>query len=151
MSEPQETMLLAKNDLIGLVAQLFAEAYRLVQIGCSTLENAYELNYTFDKDYQFKNLRITVAPGEEIPSISAIYANAFLYENEIHDLFGVAIKNISIDYGGTLYRTAIKAPFSVGNVKHPEPPKQKPDARSKPIDKPVEQTEISEGEKEEKE
>ncbi len=125
MSEPQEIILIEKNDLLGIVAALFAQGYRLVQIGCTTLENAYELNYSFDKDYHFKNLRITVAPEEEIPSISVIYPNAFLYENEIHDLFGVTIKNITIDYHGTLYRTAIKVPFSIENVKLPEPPKQK--------------------------
>ena len=73
MSEPQEIIPIGKNDLVGMVAQLFAEGYRLVQIGCSTLESAYELNYSFDKEYRFKNLRITVAPGEEVPSISVIY------------------------------------------------------------------------------
>ena len=116
MSEPQEIMPIGKNDLVGMVAHLFAEGYRLVQIGCSTLQSGYELNYSFDKDYRFKNLRITVAPGEEVPSISVIYPNAFLYENEIHDLFGVVIKNINIDYHGTLYRTAIKTPFSAENI-----------------------------------
>ena len=40
-------------------------------------------------------------------------SGAFLYENEIHDLFGVVITHISIDYQGTLYRTAISTPFSV--------------------------------------
>jgi ech hydrogenase subunit D len=128
MSEPQENTPIGKNDLVGMVAQLFAEGYRLVQIGCTTLPGAYELNYSFDKDYRFKNLRITVAPGEEVRSISVIYPNAFLYENEIHDLFGVVITNITIDYHGTLYRTAIKMPFSMENVKFPEPPKQKAEA-----------------------
>jgi ech hydrogenase subunit D len=130
MSEPQEIMPIGKNDLVGRVAQLFAEGYRLVQIGCSTLESAYEINYTFDKDYRFKNLRITVAPDEEVPSISVIYPNAFLYENEIHDLFGLLVKNIAIDYCGALYRTAIKTPFSMEHVKVPEPPKPKGDAQS---------------------
>jgi ech hydrogenase subunit D len=125
MSEPQENTPIGKNDLVGMAAQLFAEGYRLVQIGCSTLPGAYEINYSFDKDYRFKNLRITVAPGEEVPSISVIYPNAFLYENEIHDLFGVVIKNITIDYHGTLYRTSIKTPFSTENVKFSEPPKPK--------------------------
>ena len=142
MSETQETVLLEKNDLMGVVAQLFAEGYRLVQIGCSTLQDAYELNYSFDKDYRFKNLRITVAPGEEVPSISMIYQNAFLYENEIHDLFGVVVTNISIDYGGTLYRTTIKTPFSIENVKLPEPPKQKADA---PVKRPEKMNEQKEG------
>jgi ech hydrogenase subunit D len=132
MAEAQEMMVLEKHDLVGVVARLFAEGYRLVQIGCSTLKTAYELNYSFDKDYRFKNIRITAAPGEEVPSISMIYANAFLYENEIHDLFGgVPVMNISIDYGGTLYRTAIKTPFSIDNIKFPEPPKAKTSAPTK--------------------
>jgi len=125
MSEAQEIIPIAKHDLVGIVAELFAEGHRLVQIGCSTLTDAYELNYSFDREYRFRNLRVTVAPGEEIPSISVIYPGAFLYENEIHDLFGVAIRNISVDYRGTLYRTAIRTPFSIDNVKLPEPPKQK--------------------------
>jgi ech hydrogenase subunit D len=148
MSEPQEIMPIGKNDLVGRVAQLFAEGYRLVQIGCSTLQSAYEINYSFDKDYRFKNLRITVAPHEEVPSISVIYPNAFLYENEIHDLFGLVIKNIAIDYHGALYRTAIKTPFSTEHVKVPEPPKQKAEAPPKKKDKLEQQAENLEGQKE---
>jgi len=125
MSEPQEIVAVAKNDLVGLVAELFAENYRLVQIGCSTLPDAYELTYSFDLEYRFKNLRFTVIEGEEVPSISVIYPGAFLFENEIHDLFGVVITHIAVDYRGTLYRTALRAPFSVSNVKLPEPPKRK--------------------------
>ena len=148
MSEPQEIMPIGKNDLVGRVAQFFAEGYRLVQIGCSTLPGAYEINYSFDKDYRFKNLRITAAPGEEVPSISVIYPNAFLYENEIHDLFGVVIKDINIDYRGTLYRTTVKVPFSVENVKFSEPPKPKADAPPPEKDQPKQSAEMPEGEKE---
>jgi ech hydrogenase subunit D len=148
MSEPQENTPIGKNDLVGMVAQLFAEGYRLVQIGCTTLPGAYELNYSFDKDYRFKNFRVTAAPGEEVPSISVIYPNAFLYENEIHDLFGVVIKNINIDYRGTLYRTAIKVPFSVENIKFSEPPKPKAEAPPKPADKPQQPAAVPEEQKE---
>jgi len=132
MSEPQETVPVEKSDLVGAVVQLYAEGYRIIQIGCSTLETGYELNYSFDKDYRFKNLRLTVAQDEEVPSVSVIYPNAFLYENEIHDLFGVPIKNITIDYHGTLYQTAIKAPFSVDNVKLPKAAKPRAEAPPKP-------------------
>ena len=142
MSEPQEIVPIGKNELVGMVAHLFAEGYRLVQIGCNTLESGYELNYSFDKGYRFKNLRISAAPGEEVPSISAVFANAFLYENEIHDLFGVSIKDIAIDYHGTLYRTSIKTPFSVEHVKLPEPPKPKAEAPPKPREKAKPQGEI---------
>ena len=125
MSEAQEIMPVEKCDLVGIVAEFFAEGYRLVQIGCTTLSGAYELTYSFDREYRFRCLRFTVAPDEEVPSISVIYPGAFLYENEIHDLFGVVIRHIVLDYRGTLYRTAIRTPFSVDNVKLPEPPKQK--------------------------
>jgi ech hydrogenase subunit D len=54
-----------------------------------------------------------VKTGEEVQSITCIYWNAFLYENEIHDLFGIPITNIAIDYRGTLYRTRIPTPFGL--------------------------------------
>ena len=117
MSEPQEIEVVEKCDLVGIVAEFFSEGYRLVQVGCSTLPGAYELTYSFDREYRFRNLRITVMPDEEVPSISVIFPNAFLYENEIHDLFGVNIRHITVDYKGTLYRTAITTPFGIGNVK----------------------------------
>ncbi|MBS4917269.1 MAG: hypothetical protein KHZ93_06810 [Clostridiales bacterium] len=44
-------------------------------------------------------------------SISNIYEPAFLYENEITDLFGVPIQLISPDYKGKLYRIEQQTPF----------------------------------------
>ena len=134
MSEPQEMVPVEKCDLVGIVAELFAEGYRLVQVGCTTLAGAYELTYSFDREYRFRNLRFTVAQDEDVPSISVIYPNAFLYENEIHDLFGVVITHIAVDYRGTLYRTALGTPFSIDNVKFTEAPKQK---AAVPGEKPV--------------
>ena len=128
MSETQEITPIDKDELVGATAELFAEGYRFVHVCCTTLESAYELTYTFDKDYRLRILRITAKPEEEIPSISVIYPNAFLYENEIHDLFGLAIRNIAVDYRGTLYRTSVKTPFSIGNVKIPVPPQPKAEA-----------------------
>jgi ech hydrogenase subunit D len=141
MSESQEIVAVEKCDLVGIVAELFAEGYRLVQVGCSTLPGAYEITYSFDKEYRFRSLRITALPDEHVPSISVIYPNAFLYENEIHDLFGVPITHIAIDYRGTLYRTALSTPFSIDNVKQPEPPKKKAPA-------PAETSETAKGEAE---
>ena len=136
-----------KHDLVGMVARHFAEGYRLVQIGCSTLTDGYELNYSFDRDNRFKNLRVTVVPDEEVPSISMIYQNAFLYENEIHDLFGIPVTNISIDYGGALYRTSIKAPFSIDNIQLPEPPKVKANGSAKGPKEPKEKAEGPDGQR----
>jgi ech hydrogenase subunit D len=91
---------------------------RLVQICCVKEPPAkgeallFELHYTFDKGYQLIGYKITVAPGTEIPSITAIYPCAFLYENEMHDLFGVRVTGINIDYKGTFYKLARPRPFN---------------------------------------
>jgi ech hydrogenase subunit D len=111
MVEEQEMVSIDKKELVGAAADLMASGYRLVQICCTTLADCYEMNYSFDRDYRFKNLRFRVKTGEEVQSITCIYWNAFLYENEIHDLFGIPITNIVIDYRGTLYRTRIPTPF----------------------------------------
>ena len=112
MVEEQEMVSIDKKEVVGAAAGLLASGYRLVQICCTTLADGYEMNYSFDRDYRFKNLRFTVKTGEEVPSISCIYWNAFLYENEIHDLFGIPITKIAIDYNGTLYRTRVPSPFA---------------------------------------
>ena len=57
------------------------------------------------------------AAEARIPSISSIYWCAFLYENEIHDLFNVQVDGIAVDFHGHLYETAVKFPF--GSTKPP--------------------------------
>jgi ech hydrogenase subunit D len=113
MIEKQEMVGIEKRDLVEMVASLRSSGYRLVQICAATRVDHYEMNYSFDKDRQFRNLRFTVRPEEAVPSISLMYGNAFLYENEIHDLFGIQIEHMVIDYKGTLYQTRIPAPFRV--------------------------------------
>ena len=49
---------------------------------------------------------------EKIQTISCRTLYRFLYENEIHDLFGMRFDGINIDYGGNFYRIAATAPFS---------------------------------------
>ena len=125
MSEPQEITAIDRDELVGIAAELFAEGYRFVQVSCVTMDSSYELTYSFDKGYRLKNFRLIAQPEDDVPSISVIFPNAFLYENEIHDLFGLTIRNMAVDYRGTLYRTTIRTPFSIGNVKIPVPPQPK--------------------------
>lgn len=110
--EKQITTNIDAGNLIGCVERFRNEGYRLVQIGCTKVGDLYEINYSFDKDYHFENIRITVAGETEIPSISGMYWGAFIYENEMHDLFGIQVRGMNIDFKGTLIRTAIKSPFS---------------------------------------
>jgi ech hydrogenase subunit D len=127
MVEEQEMVTIDKKELVGAAAELRATGYRLVQISCTTLADNYEINYSFDRDYRFKNLRLTVKTGEEVPSISCIYWSAFLYENEMHDLFGIPITNMVIDYRGTLYRTLVPSPFGL-----PEKPEEREENKGQP-------------------
>ena len=116
MIEEQETVRITKGEPLGRIAAMRASGWRLVQISPTTLPDRYEMNYSFDKEMRLATLRFDLAPGESLPSISLIYESAFLYENEIHDLFGINVENMTVDYGGTLYRTAVPAPFSIERV-----------------------------------
>ncbi|KDE56574.1 NADH-quinone oxidoreductase subunit C [Methanoculleus sp. MH98A] len=113
VKEEQTTTDVALENLLQEIEALHAGGYRLVQIGCTDLDGSYEINYSFDKDYQFKNLRLTIGPETEVPSISGIYWGAFVYENEMHDSFGVPVTGINIDFKGTFIRTDEKYPLSV--------------------------------------
>ena len=110
--ENQTTTSIGIGKLIGSVERFRNEGYRLVQIGCTKVGDLYEINYCFDKDYHFENIRIAIPGDTEVPSISGMYWNAFIYENEIHDLFGIQVRGMNIDFKGTLIRTAVKFPFS---------------------------------------
>jgi len=112
MIENQELILLEEDALLARVYNFFNEGYRIVQIHCTRLDNGFEMNYSFDKDCKFTNLRMVIDKDKEISSISNIYWSAFLYENEIADLFGVKIKNMVIDYKGALYQSSVRAPFA---------------------------------------
>ena len=101
-----------KADLIDRVRDYQAQGYRLIQLHCTkTLEEMF-ITYSFENEkLVINNLRLDVTDGETIPSISSIYAPAFVYENEVHDLFGISVSGMSIDFQGNLYKTAIKYPF----------------------------------------
>lgn len=108
----QNTINLEPSALVGKVYDLHEEGYRLVQINCTKKDEQFEFNYTFDKDLSCLNLRLNCPMDTEIMSISGIYLCAFIYENEMHDLFGVNVKNMKVDYQGNLYKTSIKTPMN---------------------------------------
>jgi ech hydrogenase subunit D len=112
MSETQEMLVIEGHLLQQKIKELYDTGYRLVQIGCTKLD-VFEITYSFDKNYQFIYLKLILPlTNDGIPSISSIYWNAFLYENEMHDLFGISVKDIAIDYKGNFYRMTVKAPFT---------------------------------------
>lgn len=112
MIEKQEKITVGIDGLLEAVRQMQGQGCRLVQIGCTKLDSGFELNYSFDREYRFTNIQVPVPSAEAVvPSVSGIYPSAFLYENEVHDLFGIPISGISVDYRGKFYRTSIPHPF----------------------------------------
>lgn len=111
MYESQRLIVTTPEELIHGIYLMKREGYRLVQISCTRVAEGFELNYTFDLNLEFVNYRVILDVEDEIVSISRIFSSAFLYENELKDLFGVKISGITIDYEGALYRMAQKTPF----------------------------------------
>ena len=115
--EEQSIIPVTTGNLVEKTGGMFREGYRLVQIGCTLLGDSFEINYSFDKDYQFTTLRLILPKDGILPSVSAVYFGAFIYENEMHDLFGITVTGINIDFKGTLFRTRVKYPFVVDTSK----------------------------------
>ena len=99
------------ENLFTTVLEIKHEGYRLVQICATTIGSEYEITYSFALGYDFLSFRIIIAEDTEITSISSIFSPAFLYENEMKDLFGIKINLITLDYKGNFYKLAKKTPF----------------------------------------
>ncbi|MCZ0860495.1 NADH-quinone oxidoreductase subunit C [Methanocorpusculum sp. MG] len=94
-----------------IAADMKAEGRRLVVITCTAAAEEYDITYSFDKDNDLVHYRITVPEETVIPSIGASYGGAFVYENEIHDLYGFTFTGMTLDFGGTFIRTSVPYPF----------------------------------------
>jgi hypothetical protein len=107
-------------NFLPLVHHYKADGYRFITITAvdDADNNNFDLYYHFDKELELKQIKVTIPRSGNIPSMSYIYPAAFLVENEIKELFGVNITDISIDYGGALLlsNADLNAPMSSGNI-----------------------------------
>jgi len=109
----EQIEIITVETLPDKVKAMKAQGRRLVQISATRLADTIELTYSFDLDSQLANLRLSLpADKPQLPSISSIYLCSVLYENEIHDLFGVQVDGMAIDFKGNFYKTAVKFPFA---------------------------------------
>ena len=109
-------------DLLGKAAQYKKDGYRMVQILCTRVPEGYELTYSFDKDYVMENLRVIVPLDGSVMSVTSQYWYAFVWENEIHDLFGLKVEFIApeVDYGGKFFQLVKPMPWhELSNAKQP--------------------------------
>ena len=105
--------IVAAQDLLAIVQDVKTAGYRLGQICATAAGDSLEVLYSFEKDNVLKNYKFAIDAKEpELQSITAVYSYAFIYENEIHDLFGVTFKNLALDYGGKFFKISRETPWN---------------------------------------
>lgn len=116
------------DGLLSHVQALKGVGARFVQMHAerNVDDGTYRLVYTFinvraaqehiaqDGSYAIENLVVEgIDQYQEIPSISSYYPAVFPFENEVHDLFGLAITDMQIDFKGFFYQVSTAGPMSV--------------------------------------
>ena len=110
----QQLKVVEPLHLLETVGLMKKDGYRLVQVLCTRVEEGFEITYSFDKDYVMENVRCIVPEGGSVMSITSQFWSAFVWENEIHDLFGVNIEFIApeVDFGGHFFHLAKENPWA---------------------------------------
>lgn len=116
------------DKLLSHVQALKGVGARFVQMHAerNVDDGSYRLVYTFinvraaqehiaqDGSYAIENLVVEgIDQYQEIPSISSYYPAVFPFENEAHDLFGLAITDMQVDFNGFFYQVSTAEPMSV--------------------------------------
>lgn len=116
------------DELLAHVQALKGAGARFVQMHAerNVDDGSYRLVYTFinvraaqehiaqDGSYAIENLVVEgIDQYQEIPSISSYYPAVFPFENEAHDLFGLAVTDMQIDFKGFFYQVSTAEPMSV--------------------------------------
>lgn len=116
------------DALLSHVQALKGAGARFVQMHAERCvdDGSYRLVYTFinaraaqeqiaqDGSYAIENLVVEgIDQYQEIPSISSYYPAVFPFENEAHDLFGLVITDMQIDFKGYFYQVSTAEPMSV--------------------------------------
>lgn len=109
----QQFIEISPEGLLERVARFQKEGARLVQILAVRVPEGFELTYSFDKNFFLSHLRLVVPEDGSVMSVTSLYWYAFVWENEIHDLFGLDIRFIApeVDYAGHFYHLAKKTPW----------------------------------------
>ena len=103
----------ANDDLLSVVRGMKKDGYRLLQICATKVSAGFEILYSFDNgEHELTNLKLTVPEEEEVQSVTGEYWGAFIYENEMHDLFGIKIVNNELDYGGNFFKVVEPTPWN---------------------------------------
>jgi ech hydrogenase subunit D len=110
--------------LLARAREYHASGSRLAVINATSVmpteelpDGAFDISWSFSRNGALEHVRDRVLPGEEVPSISDIFVGAFLYENEMRELFGINVTGIAVDLKGQLYQTAERVPFAPSAIR----------------------------------
>ena len=116
------------DELLSHVQALKGAGARFVQMHAERCvdDGSFRLVYTFinvraaqeqiarDGNYAIENLVVEgIDQYQDIPSIGSYYPAVFPFENETHDLFGLAITDMQVDFKGFFYQVSTAEPMSV--------------------------------------
>ncbi len=93
------------------------EGRRCIQICCTTTDDGIDVMYSYRDFNGFSGVENFVvhglSKGDEIPSIQEFFPSQFPFENEAHDLFGINVTNMKLDFEGNFYKLGEDAPMTV--------------------------------------
>ncbi|MEE8715773.1 MAG: NADH-quinone oxidoreductase subunit C [Coriobacteriales bacterium] len=103
------------QDILGIATAKRADDWRFLEVHANrpNKEGKVEIVWSFfdDRALQAVAYEAFVDPGSSVDSLSGIFPCAFMFENEMHDLYDITVRNISLDYHGNFYQVTCDAPM----------------------------------------
>lgn len=88
--------------------------WRYVQMLAVNKDDGADVIYSYMKDGELDNLVVSDVPRDaHIQSITDLYLEAFVCENEICDLFGIKFDGLAIDFLGNFYKLSTEKPMTI--------------------------------------
>ena len=106
---------LEASKIHEVATQMHEAENRYVQILAINYDDCIDLVYTFmTKDGELKDYNVNgLAKDAAVDSISDLFFEAFVCENEIHDLFGITFNDLKLDFAGKFYAVSEDKPMTV--------------------------------------
>jgi hypothetical protein len=111
------------RDILGIASEKLAADWRFLEVHANRpyKNDKVEIMWSFidDVTQKVESYEAFVDPGASVDSLSHLYPCAFMFENEMHDLYGIDVRNLSLDYQGSFYRLRIDSPMMDKDVDKP--------------------------------
>lgn len=102
-------------DILRIARERKAAGRRFVECHANRpyKDDRLEVTWSFanDDDQTVEVCEAFIQKDEAVDSVSHLYPCAFPFENEMHDLYGVTVRDLLIDYQGGFYRLHFDAPM----------------------------------------